>query len=527
MTVITGRNAVVLAAAAAALLRGTAPRAEPGDRRVNPWLDAGGLLPLSNAHDADDPQYRVLITHDHPHYLRLFLEEMGLLGFGVIEYWLDRNRAITNFDYPSLLDRFTFKAWRFDNNPFQINFFGHPMNGMTFHMVARANGLSLLGSVLAGLATSMTWEYGWEFREKVSINDVMVTTSAGTTFGEWVHWMGRYLDSAPEPRRWHGLARWTLGLPDALHGAIDHRKGLRAGTTSDSLGFSSDIWHRFELSAGSFRAQASGDVATVGVDDVVVAPDLRASAELVALPGFLRTNHRGRIFRDGNVASLRLAMAVAPNVVAVDLDSDTFLAGIQSQGIDADGGSATLIGIDLGYRFLHERIGDFSDRLSQLHFPGLGIDQYVIRGGIWLRARARFNADFAAVHAAAYPAYKAAHPDGVDKTVLRKGGYYYAWGASTRLDLELHTRHVAAGIAFRYGRYDSAEGYDRNQEAVTDDVDAHDKTRDAEAWLRLSPTAGRLYFEARASEIEREGRVGDQVSDQSLRRISLSLGAAL
>ncbi|MBA2544872.1 MAG: DUF3943 domain-containing protein [Deltaproteobacteria bacterium] len=525
---MTGRHALVLAGATAALLRGPPARAEPGDRHVGPWLDAGGLVPLTDAPDPYDLQYRVLTAHDQTHYWRVFFEEMALLGVGVIEYWIDRKRAVTNFDYPSLLDRLTFEAWRFDNNGFQINFIGHSLNGMSFHMLARANGMSLPGSVLVAFATSMTWEFGWEFREKISINDVMFTTATGTTLGEFVHWMGRYFESAPDPRPWHRFARWTLGLPDALHGAIDNRKRLRAGTPPDALGLSSDIWHRFELSAGLVQAQPSGDAAIV-TPDRVVAPDLRVSAEFVALPGFLRAGYRGRTFGDGNVTSLRFGLAVAPDVVVVNLESDTFLAGRLTQSIDTRGGSATLIGIDLGYRFRHERFGGFTERLGQLHFPGLGIDQYVLGAGgaVWLRARVRFNADFAGVHAAAYPAYQAAHASEVDKTILRKQGYYFAWGASTRLDLEVHTRHVAAGIAFRYGRYDSQEGLDRNQEEVTDDVDAHDSTRDAEAWLRIAPMAGRLYLEARASDLEREGRVGDQVSNQNLRRISFALGMSL
>jgi len=323
------------------------------------------------------------------------------------------------------------------------------------------------------------------------------------------------------------LLRWTIGLPTALHNAVDGRKGLRAGTKPDSLGFSSDIWHRFDVSAGSVHAQSTGEIAAVGVDDSANAPDIRLGGELVALPGFLRAGHRGRTFRDANVASLKLAMSFAPGVVAVDLDSDTFLAGLQHQAIDERGGHATVIGIDLGYRHLQQRFGDFLDRLSTLHFPGLGIDQYVIGDGYRVRARARFNADFAGIHAAAYSAYKAAHPDGIDKTILIREGYYYGWGASTRLDLELHTRYVTAGIAFRYGRYDSQEGLDRNQEEVTDDVDLHDTTLDAEAWLRIAPMAGRLFFEARASDLERDGTVGDQRSSQSLRRFSLSIGASL
>lgn len=510
---------------AAALLHAVPARADLGVRHLSPWVDAGAE-PFGNA-DPYDVQYRRLTDHSNPHYLRVFLEEMGMLGLGVVEYWIDRKRAITNFDYPSLLDRFTFEAWRFDNNGFQINFIGHPLNGMCFHMLARANGMSLPGSVLTAFATSMTWEYGWEFREKVSINDVMVTTSAGTTLGEFVHWMGKYFDSAPAPRPWHKFARWSLGLPDALHGALDHRKTPRPGTTPDSLGFSSDIWHRFQLSAGTVHARTSGDAAENGSPDRMTAPNIRLGAEFVALPGFLREGYSGRTFRDANVTSLKFSLATAPNVVAVDVDSDTFIAGLLTQSIDERGGSATVIGIDLGYRFLQERFGGFTERMGQLHFPGLGIDQYLIRDGVWLRARARLNADFAGVHATAYPAYRATLSEtDVDKTILRKQGYYYAWGASTRLDLEVHSRYVAGGLAFRYGRYDSAEGYDRNQEAVTDDVDAHDSTRFAEAWLRVTPL-GRMYLEARASDLEREGSVGDHSSDQRLRRLSFALGVSL
>jgi hypothetical protein len=516
MREMSGRHALVVAAA---LLCGPTASAEPG----SPWLDRGAQLPLLEPPEVYDLQYRALTTYDDPRYLRLFVEEMGALGVGVIEYWIDRKRAITNFDYPSLVDRFTFKAWRFDNNGFLINHIGHPLNGMSFHMLARANGLGLAGSFLAGFGTSMLWEFGWEFREKISINDVMVTAGAGTSMGEWVHWMGRYLESAPVKRPWHKYVRWTFGLPSAVHNRIDRRSGLRAGTTADGLGFSSDIWHRFELSAGSVHAQPRGDAGTGSV----VAPDLRASTELVAVPGFLRAGYSGRTFGQANLTSLKFKLAIAPDVVAVDLDSDTFLAGLLTQAIDERGGSATVIGIDLGFRFRHERFGGFTERLGQLHFPGLGIDQYVIGRAFWVRARARLNADFAGVHAAAYPAYLAMHEDEVDKAILRKQGYYYAWGASTRLDLELHTRYVTAGVAFRYARYDSQEGLDRAQEDVTDDVDARDRMLDAEAWLRISPTAGRLYFEARASDLQREGRVGDQTSDQSLRRFSLALGLSL
>jgi hypothetical protein len=113
---------------------------------------------------------------------------------------IDRNRQVGDWDFPSLKQRLTFEAWRFDNNPFPINFAWHAYDGSQYHLFARSNDLGLLASMGYGIGTSLAWEFGVEFREKVSINDVIVTTGAGTAIGEAVHWLGRYLESAPSPR---------------------------------------------------------------------------------------------------------------------------------------------------------------------------------------------------------------------------------------------------------------------------------------------------------------------------------------
>ena len=47
-----------------------------------------------------------------------------------------------------------------------------------------------------GVGTSVAWEFTVEFRESVSINDVILTSAAGTVIGEYLHWLGRYFDSA-------------------------------------------------------------------------------------------------------------------------------------------------------------------------------------------------------------------------------------------------------------------------------------------------------------------------------------------
>src|SRR5690606_2018469 len=189
--------------------------------------------------------------------------------------------------------------WRFDHNPFGINHIWHPLDGAAFHAIARANHLGLGGAALSGFATSMTWEYLLEFRETISINDVLITPAAGIAAGEFFHWLGRYLHSAPSRGLGHDVARWALSPVHALEPPLD-RRALGDLVTRDALGLSSDIWHRFEVGTGIALASptgaASGDRRALGA--------VTATGRLAALPGYLAPVPMGRSFREGNLTEL-------------------------------------------------------------------------------------------------------------------------------------------------------------------------------------------------------------------------------
>lgn len=138
-----------------------------------------------------------LLERPHPHYLLPAGELFTAVAGGFIWYWTDRKRQVADWDFPSIKQRFTGDAWKYDSNPFPINWAWHAYDGAQYHLFARGNDLSLLESMAYGIGTSVVWEFTVEFREQVSINDVILTSASGTAIGEYLHWLGRYFESAP------------------------------------------------------------------------------------------------------------------------------------------------------------------------------------------------------------------------------------------------------------------------------------------------------------------------------------------
>ncbi len=346
-----------------------------------------------------DAAYAVVVTRGEPVYWRALAWEAAALASGTTWYWIDRERQVADWDFPSIKDRATFKAWRYDNNTFPINFIWHAFNGVAFHVASRSNNLSLSESVGFAFLTSSVWELGLEFREKVSINDFVTTTTAGTSIGEFVHWLGRYVSSAPG----HSVARWTVGFPYALQNNWDDRVDALVGTPTDALGLSADIWHRFRFSYGA----GAGDVAVdevLGEDETLQMHELRFDGTLFAMPGFLRPGRFRKFFREGNKAELLFRFTGTGDGTGTELLTDTLLLGVHTQDIPEHGvGRALTIGTNLSYHYRRENFGDWEDRLGIVHLPGVAADGYLV-GQRWrLRLYGRFNGDFAGIHGTSYP----------------------------------------------------------------------------------------------------------------------------
>ncbi len=138
-------------------------------------------------------------------YLTAAIEVAATLGLGAIWYWVQADLNAQDWDYTlESMWRKKFlstEGYRFDNNTMWLNSPGHPISGAFFYLFGRTSGFSSLESFLIGFAASALWEYVVEYREAVSINDMIFTPVGGFAIGEAMYQHERHRGRA----RAHGL----------------------------------------------------------------------------------------------------------------------------------------------------------------------------------------------------------------------------------------------------------------------------------------------------------------------------------
>ena len=133
----------------------------------------------------------------------------GVLAIGTVWYWKSPSANTANYDFNSPLDKLSLDAMRFDNNKFVTNMALHPVAGSAYYALARLNHLSVPVSAAFAVGYSTIWEYVLEWREKASINDLIVTPLGGVALGEGFYRLIDYMGSAPAGGPWPRSARAT------------------------------------------------------------------------------------------------------------------------------------------------------------------------------------------------------------------------------------------------------------------------------------------------------------------------------
>jgi len=221
------------------------------------YLDGDEWVPFRSTFAARSDRYE-------PDYLRSTTWMAVLVAAGTTWYWAKADLNALDWDMPSLHDRLTFEAVRFDNNRWTTNNLLHPISGAGYYGMSRVSGLDVIGASLFAIVGSTIWEYAIEFREKVSVNDMVFTPVGGIPIGEFLFQLGEYLNSAPGGgSAAHHVAAMTLGLPRWLHDSIDPPDRQPPLVSRDALGLSSTFWHRFN---GTMRVERHGAGATASGD---------------------------------------------------------------------------------------------------------------------------------------------------------------------------------------------------------------------------------------------------------------------
>ena len=90
-------------------------------------------------------------------------------------------------------------GWHWDPNDFNTNTIFHLYAGATYYMIARSNYYSIPASFLWSFGGSFMWEFFGEWREQVSLNDMIFTPALGALTGEAFIYAGNFIERNMRP----------------------------------------------------------------------------------------------------------------------------------------------------------------------------------------------------------------------------------------------------------------------------------------------------------------------------------------
>ena len=439
-----------------------------------------------------------------PHHLRSLVEMMAGLGVGAVAYWLMQDRNIADWDNPTPEERFNGRAWRFDNNSLAVNFIAHPFTGGFSYSLARANHHGVLGSFGYSSLFSFIWEFVLEFKEKVSVNDLIVTSTTGVPIGEFFYKLGLYLDTAANPGVGTHVARWTLGTGVALDRALDGRPPPHV-TERDALGLTRRIWHQFDVDAGVHFVQSPGVADyTLGQGGMV--------ARLCTLPGYLEPRSLGVGFYGAEISEFSFMVEGSEHGVGLAMRADTLLAGYHVQNLHLAGGevegTAATFGVAMAYDYLRSEANRYQSRrhieglptpdvsyhvpisaeqYGAFQLPGPAVDYRASAPGVDVDVSARAYPSFAGFGAPSFYDWAADNLEERTKHVLHRQGYFYGWGGAGMLRGSLRLGPLVLGGHASYASYVSHDGLDRHVERLTVDVPARGELLTYGASLGIRP----------------------------------------
>lgn len=465
--------------------------------------------------------YERLHKPPETHHLIALAEDFVFLAVGTTWYWLARDKNLVDWDRPSAKARFTLDVIRFDNNDFPINFTLHPWSGAAYYSAARTNGISLGMSSLYAVGATLAWEYGIEFREKVSLNDIIFTPIGGITLGEFFSRLMLYVNRYPtKPTITQRVFGAVFGPLQAFTDAVTGQKKV-VGGPRDNLGLSAEQYHRFFFSTGAAFQSASGE------ERVLYTLDFDGS--FVSVPSHLRPARFRRFVRDGEFTRFWLSLVQGAGEREFDSYADLSLFGLYDQSISRDmRGGYFFLGSSLGYRYRRSQLDGFRDEVAAAHLPGLALETTLLFGPkVTFQLSYRLVPDFVGIRSIAYAQWQAAHPDAQGKTTVENHGYWYGFGVTSLLEASLGFPRVRLGGRTWFAAENSTEGLDRQQEELTADPRGVERVLDAEAYLRVAPFPVRgVTVELHLLSRRRHSQLGGYQAQASLLRASLQLGLA-
>jgi hypothetical protein len=474
-------------------------RAFPGTGRDNNQLS-------SPAVEARQPSLGQSSPSCHPKTWRAFLEEAILLTSSTIDYWFEYSHFTVDWQFTwKTFGRkfFTAESPRLDSNAFWFNW-SHALAGAGYYNMARTNGLNSRVATLFSLGSSALWETVSEWRELISLNDMVFSSMGGPAIGEPLFQVSSVLS--------HGkgllsrLASFVFNPFLFANNWFDLGHGPAPNSDAEAA------WHRYRLVIGLREDKVSPAGSTAAAQAGTSYRQFHAGLDMEtnSVPGyakaetfsrFLSGTLSSRIFFDMDFSSFGL------EEFNIRTQAVLFGYGRQSALTGSDGkvrGNSFSVGYGSAFevfkkravawydgtheveggglatagnaRFMRPTPTQFTDKLAVI--SPLGAVFKLSRFGPRLHVRwtSEVSVDLAMVNALAYNRYTESHDPGGVKSTLLNWGYYYALGMTLATDAAADLGQWRLQGALRYQWYDSIEGLDRYQYLglVADDFDLRD-----------------------------------------------------
>jgi hypothetical protein len=464
------------------------------------FLDSEGGI-----HSFSEAYARAFVPREPPDYLRAAIENLMLIGIGTIWYVSTPTINAPDWEFTRVADKLTIQALRFDDNRFTTNMVLHPISGGGYYAFARLNRLSIPASLAYAFTSSLIWEVVLEWKERVSINDVVATPWGGMAIGECFAKLVGYIASSPasDPSWARQAARYTLGLPAVVHQKLDGLEPEVKAFRPDGVGFSSDYFHAFRAGVGvAYAVNEHGDATRL--------QSIVAETEIVTIPGFLRPGRIEHTFSRGDFTEMRMRLGfVNSDLAEVDLWFRAALYGHFSQDFSVlpYGGRALAWSVFTAVANQQLWLLGHREDIGIVHLLGPAFDVWLVSPDFSVHGRVDGSVDLIAATPAAFQRWHGLHPGATVRAVLGRYGYDYGWGPSARISATLDYQALQLGLRFSYGRYVTTSGWDRKQELVTDEALWTDELIAYRIWLGIAPVSllqARVGVEARmhGGEIE-------------------------
>lgn len=463
----------------------------PGLAGAQPTLAAvtGDETPTTSvATAADEPSPALMLDWlgEGPrdrHWGRMMIEVGAFFGVMQAVYWANYEFNAVDFNYEADWDnvraRFiTLEAWYLDDNAYETNAWRHPVQGGVNYLFARSNGFSALESYAVSLTQSAVWELFGEYREDVSVNDIVVTPRAGSVLGETAWQLGLFF--------LRGERRWpyqVLGnVATGGKGLLDWYDGKRSTPPRvGALGLPTDVVHRFEASVAGGRWVVGGE--GKGMLRTAV------STELILIPGFDRPGNARRIYAAPAYSELRVEATRADDTMTdFRLAARVGITSWHRKRLHDGRGYNLLFGIGSAYEYGQHVGADRTtrstrDQIAMAHVGGGNLDLTLHHGDLKVRAVADGYGNMALVRNYAIDAHRAAHPEDYVRSTIVRDNYHHAIGVTARATVVASFRGLRLGVSFQEDWLRSIQGIDRYQEQIVDDYSLVDTRSEGRVWL--------------------------------------------